>query len=692
MRFERSAMKARTRLWIVAVGILVAAAAGYAGSVETFDAPGWSRILAFAAIGMLMPVVYLLQPEATDRRGRWLYLWVPALLARAVLLPTAPSDDINRYLWEGKLVAGGMSPYIAPAEDEIWIGERDAYWEAMNHRDKPTAYPPLVLWLFGTVGSIAYHPMGLKIAFVLADLLCLGLILSLLRGRGLSAAQAQFYSLNPLVLIAYAGEAHFDAWMVAGLVGGLWLVERGRRGLGVAAVATAAALKWVALPLLPFVLFARGRSSGRPWRDRGIVGGVVAGAVILGLPLLAFGDGNPGGSLSGLLEFGTTRSFNGPVHALLSMGLGLSREMATGLLAVAFLGVGLWRWRVRGQVALDSQFRWILGALVILSPTVHFWYLAWLIPLVALRPSLPWLVLSVSAGIYFRVWSNAVDGDWGLEVWEMLVFWVPFGVAVLYEVWSTRGAILRTRRDSGVGLRVGVVIPTLNAENDLPRALKSVSAQTAAPAAVVIADGGSRDRTLEIASGARVAIPSMCLIESEPGRGQQILAGIGATGDVDWVLVLHADGQLRPDAIDLLRRAVGSHPQVIGGAFGQRFPGGRPVLVWIEAMNDFRALFNRTAFGDQVQFFRRDVCLDRGIVPPQPLMEDVESSWRLRETGEFLFLGQPCPVSDAKWNRCDWSTRVAQVARLVARYRWTRLRGRDAAAALSRKLYREYYR
>ena len=36
-------------------------------------------------------------------------------------------------------------------------------------------------------------------------------------------------------------------------------------------------------------------------------------------------------------------------------------------------------------------------------------------------------------------------------------------------------------------------------------------------------------------------------------------------------------------------------------------------------------------------------------MPAQPLMEDVESSWRLRELGGFVHLGCNCRVSSSKW-------------------------------------------
>ena len=79
------------------------------------------------------------------------------------------------------------------------------------------------------------------------------------------------------------------------------------------------------------------------------------------------------------------------------------------------------------------------------------------------------------------------------------------------------------------------------------------------------------------------------------------------------------------------------------------------------------------------------------LMPKQALMEDVESSWRTREQGGFLFLGLPCLVSHRKWNPQDWFKRFKLVMRLVSRYRWARMRSSADAEALSEQLYAEYY-
>jgi len=261
-------MSVRFGAWLGALGLLGLACAGYALATPEFDSPHSARVLCFAAIGACGLAAVFLQPSVSGK-GKWrpvFAIWIPALLARLLLFPSAPSDDVNRYLWEGKLVAAGESPYARTADAPEWAAYRDGYWEAMNHKDKPTAYPPLALGAFALVGALWYHPMAFKLAFVLADLLTLGAVLRLLRRRGLSVAYAGLYSLNPLVLIAYAGEAHFDAIMIAPLV---WSLAVGGPSLRAGRVALSAGVKWMTGPLLPFLLCGGAGTS--------VTGGVLPG-------------------------------------------------------------------------------------------------------------------------------------------------------------------------------------------------------------------------------------------------------------------------------------------------------------------------------------------------------------------------------------------------------------------------------
>ncbi len=668
---------ARVTVWLSLLCIAAVAAFAYGQVTTSFDTPSVWRIGLFSLLGITGLLSVFLFPQFKRDRSLLLAIWVPAVMLRLLLLPTAVSDDVVRYLFEGKLVRAGVSPYAQTADAESVVQYRDMHWEMMNHKDQPTAYPPLTQLIFAAIGAVSYHPLVYKLVFVLADLLTLGAILKLLARRGMSRAFSGFYALNPVVLVAFAGEGHFDSLLLVALMWGVYAYETGYKSWAVLLASIATGIKWVALPLIPFFI------GKRLWTS------VLIAVVTLVLPGIYFFD-TIQSLLQGLFVFGGTRNFNGPLYAMLLDGANWPRSICNSVVLTVLVSIVLWRWIWRARAPLDAHLRWVIGTLLVVSPTVHFWYLTWIIPLICLRPSLPWLTFSITAGSYFFVWSNADEGPgWGLELWQQYLFWGPFAVACIYEIWSTRGRVLWpvVRLEDPSVPSVAVIIPTLNAGRTLQSALESIGRQTKAVSEVIVVDTGSTDDTVRLLEQCPLTIRRL---SSERGRGVQIAAGIEAA-ESDWVLVLHADAVMYTGAVECILKSATGDRRIVGGALGQRFEGDSLKLLPIELLNDLRALFTRTAFGDQTQFFHRETALKYGLMPKQPLMEDVESSWRTRELGGFVFLNQPCRVSYDKWYSGGWLKRFLLVLRLVSNYCWARIRGRSHAEALSKKLYVEYY-
>lgn len=98
---------------------------------------------------------------------------------------------------------------------------------------------------------------------------------------------------------------------------------------------------------------------------------------------------------------------------------------------------------------------------------------------------------------------------------------------------------------------VAVILPCRNGEPWLGPALRSVLAQTARPAEIVVADDGSTDASDEVAKAYGARVISGPFHGAAPARS----AGLAAT-EAPYVLFLDADDLLGPDALFWLRRAV----------------------------------------------------------------------------------------------------------------------------------------
>ena len=210
-----------------------------------------------------------------------------ALAMRVAVLPAAPalSDDVYRYAWEGRVLAGGGNPYAhAPADPELARLREPEVHSRVNHPDLRAIYPPLAEAGFALVARAWFSILAFKLWVLLHDLALCALLAWWCARRGGSAWDAVAYAWNPLVVAEYAGSAHHDPTGIVWLVAALALAERRPVASALSAIA-AVMVKLVALPALPFV--------ARTWPLRvRWAAGLALAAALAGYVLLARGPGS----------------------------------------------------------------------------------------------------------------------------------------------------------------------------------------------------------------------------------------------------------------------------------------------------------------------------------------------------------------------------------------------------------------
>ncbi len=107
------------------------------------------------------------------------------LIPRLALLPAAPSlsEDLYRYLWDGRLLAHGINPFAHAPSDPALAGFHDDVYRAMNHAGVPTIYPPGAQLLFAAAGTLGGSPLAWKGLILALEGLLLAALIALLRGR-----------------------------------------------------------------------------------------------------------------------------------------------------------------------------------------------------------------------------------------------------------------------------------------------------------------------------------------------------------------------------------------------------------------------------------------------------------------------------------------------------------------------------
>jgi len=176
---------------------------------------------------------------------------------------------------------------------------------------------------------------------------------------------------------------------------------------------------------------------------------------------------------------------------------------------------------------------------------------------------------------------------------------------------------------------ISVVIPALNAETGLAATLTALipAAVEGLVREVIVVDGGSRDRTREIADHAGAEV-----ISTAANRGGQLAAG-AARAKHPWLLFLHADTVLDPG----WEREVGHFMERTDAGIGRhaaaafRFAldddGAAPRM--LEGLVRLRCSLLRLPYGDQGLLISRRHYDRIGGYRELPLMEDVEFVRRL---------------------------------------------------------------
>ncbi len=408
------------RRLVFALGVL--SLAGWAGLAAAGDlAP---RIPLFLALHTVLFATYALLLVRTgagarlDRASLRLALGFAIVFRLAALAaPPSLSDDLYRYLWDGRVLASGVNPYRHPPAAAELVTLRDGHHAAINHPELPTIYPPAAQVVFAGVATVWPAPIGIKAAMAVMDLLALAALALLLRALGLPAGRLVVQAWCPLVILEFAGMGHVDAIGIALLTGALAALAAARHRLALAALGAAALAKLFPLLLVPAFL---ARTPRRAWFVLPLV--LAAGV----LPFAAHGV-DPTGSLG---TFAARWRGNDVAFAGL-VALTGSPDTAKGL-ALLLLGGVLAACRLR-RASLESTALAAMTAALLLSPVLHPWYLTWIVPLLAVRPEPALVAWTGSIALaYLAVSRELAVGVYEVRPWVRgLEFAIPLAIGVL---------------------------------------------------------------------------------------------------------------------------------------------------------------------------------------------------------------------------------------------------------------------
>jgi alpha-1,6-mannosyltransferase len=391
----------------------------------SFDAPA----LAFALLAPLAvygaAVAWVVRRRPTTRAAIVVVVLVAVALRLVFAFDGRPtlSDDIYRYVWDGRVQTHAINPYRHAPDDAALAELRDdEIWPFVNRASERTIYPPVAQGIFAL--SYVLHPDSVvwtKLFLIGVDIVAIGLLMALLARLGIPRERALLYAWHPLVVVEVGHSGHVDTVLVPLLLLAVHAAISRRRALAGVLVAGAALVKFYAAAVLPALV----RRGDRRRLDFLTPLAFLAAFVLAYLPFLGVGA-DVLGYLPGYLEeegFSSGRRFYA-VRRLDELGWPTPPvEAYQAFIVVAFCLLALWSWLRPPARPRDVGTRALVlyvAFLVLVTPT-HPWYRVLALALVPLARG-PILLPAVYAGasapvlyVYLRA-PGSPNPEWPLEV------------------------------------------------------------------------------------------------------------------------------------------------------------------------------------------------------------------------------------------------------------------------------------
>jgi alpha-1,6-mannosyltransferase len=435
----------RERKTLIVTNVLLAAVGGILLILYRIGlhSRGVTDIVWFIKLALLQSALYLtaawLIVRARSARSTLIIVLVLAGIFRLsiVFAPPYLSDDIYRYVWDGRVQAAGINPYrYIPADGHLQSLRDEQIYPNINRRDYArTIYPPAAEAVYFLTTRISESVTWMKLTIVGFEVITVWLLMELLASFGMPRQRILIYAWHPLAGWEFAGSGHIDPLAFAFIA--LALLARKRNwetatgiSLGLATLAK----------LFPIVLFPA-LYKRRGWK----MPVALAATIVIGyLPYLGVGPLGVLGFIPGYAqERGIVSGHQFFILGLVDRLFGVKLPNAIFLSFAGAVLLGLALWSVFKRADDDGGYlkrSLVLGTAFMVLFAPHFpWYFAWLIPFLCFVPSIPVFYLTVASFALYLTWLYSTE----TQVFRIkaLIF-VPFFLLMAVTIWWGRRKML----------------------------------------------------------------------------------------------------------------------------------------------------------------------------------------------------------------------------------------------------------
>lgn len=188
---------------------------------------------------------------------------------------------------------------------------------------------------------------------------------------------------------------------------------------------------------------------------------------------------------------------------------------------------------------------------------------------------------------------------------------------------------------------ISVIIPVFNEEDRIKRVVESVMNMDAE---IIVSDGGSSDRTVELARGLGATV-----VKSQKGRSRQMNSGASASTGNN-LLFLHADTMVPENYPELIFKTLLDRRPVVG-AFRFKTDMNKAVMKFIEYSVNVRSKYMKLPYGDQGIFTSKADFMRAGSYPDVPVAEDIFFIRKIKKFAEIRTVPETAITSARRWKK-----------------------------------------
>ncbi len=411
------------------ISLLVITELVYLSMYSSYNLP----ITNFAIISLinsfLFVVIWLLLRKQ-QLSNIWFYIiLITGILFRLTLLPSDPiaSDDIYRYIWDGKVIANGINPFkYSPADKSLNFLHTEMLPAKINHPDMKTIYPPYSqLMFFLSYKLFGESFLGIKLFLLISEILTIILLVSLIKKLNLPLQNISLYAICPLPIMQFMVDGHIDGVGFPILLLTIYLYLNKKKINSFLMMGVSITTKFISGMILPFMW------KEEKWKGKILL--IILPFLVLGVFYIPFYSGNVF-PLESLFQFSSNWIANSSVFSILFF---LIKDNQDARLVSLILFVLAALVLFFGKKQLTYKFYMIFFLFLLFSPTVHPWYVTWLALLLPL--GFKW------SGFIFIVLINLVNillidyvkyNVWYTFHWITIIEYAPVIVLFLYEIFN----------------------------------------------------------------------------------------------------------------------------------------------------------------------------------------------------------------------------------------------------------------